>query len=123
MPETRRPKNTGNGIPSVLRRTAINFGGMSYSEECERYGVWRLRALRGTTAYGKIINEGDIFEMPGNHAASMAANGIVEFIEIDLKAEKKAEEEAAAEAKVRARDLPAFNRTREKSWMNRGEAA
>lgn len=63
---------------------------MSSEAEISKYGLWSMRCLKTVCLCGKIMNEGDDFQVPGNTALTLALNFDAEFL--DESGEKAKEE-------------------------------
>jgi hypothetical protein len=100
-------------IPKALRDIlVIEVGGMTPAEEQDKYGVWHMKALKTCHLYGKIIEIGDDFFVPGNTALNLAHGRDAEFIDDDGR--KKKEEDLARVARelgapINYQTAPQFN--------------
>ena len=59
-------------LPKALRDVpTIQFNLYSHAEECSKYGLWKMRALRTIRLCGIHIEAGEDFQVPGNTALNL----------------------------------------------------
>ena len=115
-PEPRQPPKA-LALPMVLRGNL--FLNLSYDEEVDLYGLWRVKIVKRCHLWGKLLEPGDFVELPGAVTQLFVLRGKA-VIEDKRLAEEAEIINKAAELGLpqRIREIAAYATPRKKDKFN-----